>query len=252
MLLFRSILFNLLFYANLIVWMIAMLPVLAAPRRAMVAVARAWVASSLWLLRTVAGTKVAFTGREHIPAGGCIVASKHQSMLETFALVGLLDDPVYVLKRELMWIPVFGWYAWKMNSVPVRRKGGAAALASLVERAQAEVAAGRQVIIFPEGTRRAPGAPPDYKFGIAQLYSRLGVPCLPVALNTGAFWPRRKIVRRPGSVTIACLEPIAPGLPRGVFFADLQSRIEAASDALLREAGGQPAEAPARAPAAHG
>lgn len=240
MLLARSILFNILFYANLVVWMIVMLPVLAAPRTAMVRVARAWVASSLWLLRVVAGTRVAFRGVEKIPAGGCVVASKHQSMLETFALVALLDDPVYVLKRELMWIPVFGWYAWKMNSVPVRRKGGAAALADLVERARKEIAAGRQVIIFPEGTRRAPGAPPDYKFGVAQLYSRLGAPCLPVALNTGVFWPRRKVVRRPGDVVIECLEPIAPGLPRGVFFADLQARIEAASDALLVEAGGRP------------
>lgn len=240
MLLVRSILFNVLFYANLIVWMIALLPALAGPRLFMLRAVKAWVGTSIWLLRVVTGMRIEFRGADNIPSGGCIVASKHQSMLETFALVALLDDPVYVLKHELMWIPIFGWYALKMNAVPVRRKGGAAALADLVARAEIAVAAGRQVIIFPEGTRRAPGAPPDYKFGIAQLYNRLGVPCVPVALNTGVFWPRRKVVRRPGTVVFECLEPIAPGLPRGVFFADLQTRIETASDALLREAGGRP------------
>ncbi|TVR08506.1 MAG: 1-acyl-sn-glycerol-3-phosphate acyltransferase [Salinarimonadaceae bacterium] len=239
MLLARSILFNILFYTNLIAWMIALLPALAGPRAFMLRAVKAWVASSIWLLRVVAGIRIEFRGVEKIPPGGCIVASKHQSMLETFALVAMLDDPVYVLKRELMWLPFFGWYALKMNAVPVRRKGGSAALADLVARAEVAVSAGRQVIIFPEGTRRTPGAPPDYRFGIAQLYKQIGAPCLPVALNTGVFWPRRKIVRHPGTVVFECLDPIAPGLPRGVFFADLQDRIEAASDALLREAGGQ-------------
>jgi 1-acyl-sn-glycerol-3-phosphate acyltransferase len=235
MLVVRSVLFNVLYYLNLIVWMIAALPTLAMPRGAFMWVARVWAGSSLWLLRVVAGTDVEFRGVEKIPPGGLLVASKHQSLWETFALLRIFDDPAFVLKRELMWIPLFGWYAWRAESVPIDRKGGSAALAAMNKRAREEVARGRQLIIFPEGTRRAPGAPPAYKYGIAHLYSRLGVPCLPVALNSGRFWPRRKMLRHPGTIVVQILDPIEPGLPRDAFFAQLQEVIEPASNALLLE-----------------
>jgi len=237
MLVLRSILFNLAYYLNLTLWMIAALPTLVMPRRVFMRVAREWAGSSLWLLRVIAGTKVEFRGVEKIPRGGLLVASKHQSLWETFALLRIFEDPAYVLKRELMWIPVFGWYAWKARSVPINRRGGAAALVAMNQRAREEVEAGRQIIIFPEGTRRAPGAEPAYKYGIAHLYDRMGVACLPIALNSGKFWPRRKMTRHPGTIVVEVLDPIAPGLPRDAFFAQLQQTIEPASQALLHEAG---------------
>ncbi|HMB09456.1 lysophospholipid acyltransferase family protein [Saliniramus sp.] len=237
MLILRSLAFNLAYYLNLVVWMILCLPVLALPRRVFMRVARLWARSSLWLLRVIAGTRVDFRGLEKIPAGGTIVASKHQSLWETFALLVILDDPAYVLKRELMWIPVFGWYAWKARSVPVDRKGGAQALKAMVVRAREEIAAGRQIIIFPEGTRRPPGAAPAYKFGVALLYAKLRAPCLPVALNSGLYWPRRKFIRHPGTILVEILDPIGPGMPRDTFFRDLEARIEAATNGLLQEAG---------------
>ena len=237
MLILRSLAFNLAYYLNLIIWMIICLPVLALPRGVFMRVARLWARSSLWLLKVIAGTKVEFRGLEKIPPGGMIIASKHQSLWETFALLVILDDPAYVLKRELMWIPFFGWYAWKARSVPVDRKGGSQALKAMNQRAQEEIAAGRQIIIFPEGTRRPPGAPPAYKYGVAHLYAKLGAPCLPVALNSGIYWPRRKFIRHPGTIVVQILDPIGPGMPRDVFFSELQQRVEGASAALLREAG---------------
>lgn len=235
MLVFRSLLFNVAFYANLILWLIALLPFLLVPRRTFMGAVKLWARSSLWLLRMIAGTKIEVRGREKIPAGGFLVASKHQSLWETFALVPLFDDPAFILKRELMWIPFFGWYAWKGGSVPVNRKAGSQALIQMTARAREEAAHGRQIVIFPEGTRRPAGAPPAYKFGVAHLYQNLGVTCLPVALNSGLYWPRRRFIRRPGTIRVEILDPISPGLPRDVFFQTLQEDIESASDRLLAE-----------------
>ena len=235
MLAFRSHLFNAAFYANLILWLVLSLPLFLMPRKAFIRVAQAWARTSLWLLRVLAGTRVEFRGLERIPPGGLLVAAKHQSLWETFALFVILDDPAFIMKRELMWIPLFGWYAWGSGMVPVDRRAGAGALVEMNRRARAEVARGRQVIIFPEGTRRPAGAGPAYKFGVAHLYRTLGVPCLPVALNSGLFWPRRRFIRRPGTIVAECLEPIRPGLDRDAFFRELQARIEGASDRLLVE-----------------
>lgn len=235
MLALRSFLFNLAFYANLILWMIAAIPTFMMPRKVFIRTAQAWARSSLWLHRVIAGTRADFRGLERIPAGGLLVAAKHQSMWETFALFTIFDDPAYVLKRELMWIPLFGWYAWKAGMIPIDRRGGSPALAAMNRRAAAEAAAGRQILIFPEGTRRAPGAEPAYKFGLAHLYSNIGVPCLPLALNSGLYWPRRRFLRHPGTIEVEVLEPIAPGLPRDVLMSRVQTEIEAASNRLLAE-----------------
>ncbi|MDJ1157431.1 1-acyl-sn-glycerol-3-phosphate acyltransferase [Chelatococcus sp. SYSU_G07232] len=235
MLVLRSALFNLLFYANLIVWMIGALPSLLMPRRAIMRIARAWARSALWLLRVVAGTTVEYRGLENLPPGGCLVACKHQSMWETFALLTMFDDPAFILKRELTFIPFFGWLAWKADMVPVDRSGGAAALAAMLAKARKEARHGRQIVIFPEGTRRPPGAPPAYKAGIAHLYTSLGVPCLPVALNSGLYWPRRKFLRRPGTIRVEFLPPLPPGLRRQEMLAEVERRIEESSDRLLAE-----------------
>jgi 1-acyl-sn-glycerol-3-phosphate acyltransferase len=236
LILVRSIAFNLLFYLNTLLYLIVALPTFFMPYRAVIAVARAWGGANLVLLRVVAGIDCEVRGREKIPKGPIIVASKHQSALETFALLPLFDNPLFIVKRELLWIPIFGWLMNKGRMVPVDRGARSQALSAMTARAKVELADNRQLIIFPEGTRRPPGAEPRYKFGVAQLYAAEGVPCVPVALNTGLFWPRRSIRRLPGTVVIEILDPIAPGLGKDAFFKRLQRDIETATTRLIAEA----------------
>jgi 1-acyl-sn-glycerol-3-phosphate acyltransferase len=230
MLALRSLVFNALFYALIVVMVLLGLPALAT-RRATLAWARIWARLSIALLRVICGTRLEFRGVP--PRGGALVAAKHQSFLETFALVTVLDEPTYVLKRELTWLPLFGWYLSRAGMIAIDRRAGAKTFPQLNARAAEAVAAGRQLIIFPEGTRRAPGAPPAYKAGVAHLYRALGVACVPVALNTGAFWPRRKFLRRPGLAVIAFLGPIPPDLNRAEFMTRVQAAVETGSNALL-------------------
>jgi 1-acyl-sn-glycerol-3-phosphate acyltransferase len=231
----RSIAFNILFYLNLFLHLLAAIPTLVLPRRVIVEVARFWARTNIWLLRHVCGIEVDFRGLDKIPRGAVLVASKHQSMWETFALLLLLDDPAYILKRELIFIPFFGWYAWKAGMIPVNRGRRALALAEMTVCARAELARGRQIIIFPEGTRRAPGAEPSYKYGIVHLYAETGYPCVPLALNSGLFWPRRSFLRYPGTVIVEVLDPIAPGLDKAVFAERLQQVIETTTARLVAE-----------------
>lgn len=233
----RPFLLNTALYASLVIWMIAALPTLVLPRGVLMAVVRAWGRYFLWLCRVVGGMDVEFRGRERIPQGPLLVASKHQSLWETFALLAVFRDPCFVLKRELTYIPVFGWFAIKARQLPLDRRGGPAVLKALNARAREEIRrdGGRQLLFFPEGTRKAPGAEPAYRLGIAHVYEAVGVPCLPVALNAGLYWPRRSMLHRTGTILVEFLEPIPPGLSRDVFFPLLQERIETASTALLRE-----------------
>jgi 1-acyl-sn-glycerol-3-phosphate acyltransferase len=233
----RSILFNALFYLNTLFWLVVGLPTFLLPYRAIIWVAKTWGRVNLVLLRVVAGINYEVRGRDKIPAGALIVASKHQSAWETFALMTLFDNPLFILKRELQWIPVFGWLLIKGRMVPVDRGAGSQALIAMTERARIELGRGRQLIIFPEGTRRPAGAEPRYKFGVAHLYAAEGVPCLPVALNSGVFWPRRRSLHlKPGTVIVEILDPIAPGLDKDVFFKRLQDEIETATARLIAEA----------------
>jgi 1-acyl-sn-glycerol-3-phosphate acyltransferase len=210
------------------------------PYRAIIAVAKSWGRTNLVLLRAVAGIDYEMRGREKIPPGPLIVAAKHQSAWETFALLSLFDNPLFIVKRELEWIPIFGWLMIKGRMVPIDRSAGSQALIAMTGRAKVELAAGRQMIIFPEGTRRPAGAEPRYKFGVAHLYAATGMPCLPVALNSGLFWPRRSIRRLPGTVLVEILDPVAPGLDKDVFFKRLQSNIEAATARLIAESQAKP------------
>lgn len=232
----RSLIFNTAFYVAIIVQMVVFLPVLALPRRYGLWVVHNWAKSSLWLLRVICGTRVEIRGRENIPTGRAIVASKHQSFLETFALVPLLHDFAYILKRELNWIPGFGWYTTRHRMIGVTRGARGKAVQSMLDSVRTELAlADRQIIIFPEGTRRPPGAPPQYKTGVAALYEEFDLKCVPVALNTGLFWPRRRFERYPGTAVISFLPAIEPGLDRDAFLAELERRIEAETDKLLEE-----------------
>jgi 1-acyl-sn-glycerol-3-phosphate acyltransferase len=231
----RSVVFNVLFYLNLFARLIVILPTLVLPRSAIMAVVRSWARSNLWLLRVCCGIRVEFRGLEKIPPGPLLVASKHQSVWETFTLLLLFRDPTFVIKRELMWLPFFGWYAWKAAMIAVNRGKRSQALAEMTENARIELGRDRQIVIFPEGTRRAPGAEPKYKYGVAHLYAELGVPCLPIALNSGLFWPRRSFRRFPGTVILEVLDPIAPGLDKRTFADQLQRVTEEATARLIAE-----------------
>ena len=184
-----------------------------------------------------------------LPARGTLIAAKHMSMWDTVALYLLLENLVVVLKRELVRIPFYGWYAWKAGSIAIDRDGGTKALRRMVDAARAALAGGHSVLIFPEGHRMAPGAPPDYKPGVAALYGQLAVPCVPVALNSGLYWTGPGgFLKKPGKVVVEFLEPIPSGLKPRAFLAQLESRIETATAALLDEARARPVipAAPAR------
>jgi 1-acyl-sn-glycerol-3-phosphate acyltransferase len=236
MLFLRSLAFNVLAYASFLVLAILFLPTLLFGRAMVLVAARTWARSTLWLLRHVVGLKLEIRGREHLPPGGCLIASKHQSALETFGVVPDVGDFAFILKRELNWVPLFGWYTSRSGMIGIDRRGGSTTLRRLIVPARRAVAEGRRIIIYPEGTRRPIDARPDYKFGANYLYSALGVPCVPVAVNTGLFWPRRSFLRLPGTAVVEFLEPIPPGLDRRTFAAVLQDRIEAATVRLVEEA----------------
>ena len=216
----RSLVYNVLFYLLLVFWVIVAIPTFLMPRWAIMTIAGWWARSSIWLMRVICNTRVEYRGLEKIPKGPLIVASKHQSMWETFALLQFFDQPLFILKRELTWIPLFGWYLIKSNMIGVDRSAGGRALLAMTRRAGEEVRRGRQLIIFPGGhangrsVRRR-----DYKTGVAQIYVDCGVTCLPVALNSGLFWPRRTFMRYPGHAggrisRSAAARPVAPRIHR--------------------------------------
>jgi 1-acyl-sn-glycerol-3-phosphate acyltransferase len=223
------------FYVNLILFLVLGSEFFLTPRKWSIRALQAWARTSLWWLRVIAGTRMEVRGREHLPPGAVLVAGKHQSFWETFAILPLLDDPAMVLKKELTYIPFFGWFIYKFRMIAVARDAGTAALKLLMARAAEEIAAGRQVVIMPEGTRRAPDDPPDYKPGAAAIYGKLNVPCVPFALNSGLFWPRRKFLRLPGTIVLEFLPAIPAGLPRKVFQQQLEASIEAATARLVAE-----------------
>ncbi|PNG28027.1 lysophospholipid acyltransferase family protein [Methylocella silvestris] len=232
----RSILFNVAFYVNITVLAFAGLPTLLMKRGAVQDLARLWARNSLWLLDKICGLKVEFRGRENLPRGACIIAAKHQSALETFALTTQMDDFTFVLKRELMAIPFFGWYLKGAGQIGIERARRGQALAELTRQVSVAIDERRQVFIFPEGTRTLPGAAPDYKAGVAHLCAATGAVCVPVALNSGLFWPRQGFLRRRGRVVIQFLPPIAADVDKHKFMRLLQSRIEAATEELIAEA----------------
>ena len=241
MLVIRSLAFNTAFYASLIIQMIVFTPFyFLAPRDRAWFVPKFWARSSLKLQEWIARTECRIEGIENLPDGPFILAPKHQSFWDAIAFFPYLRDPVYILKRELTWIPLFGWYVAKMRMIPIHRGSRSKALKEAVAIARLRMAENRQLIIYPEGTRRAPGAEPAYKWGIVELYSALGVPVVPVAHVAGLYWPRRKFLRYPGVIHARFLPPIEPGLDKEAFHQRLIAETEAACDALLVEAAHSP------------
>ncbi|MGB6175898.1 MAG: lysophospholipid acyltransferase family protein [Methylocella sp.] len=236
MILLRSLVFHAAFYLTTAALAILGLPILLLGRHKVQAYAKFWTGSSVWLVEKICGTKIVWRGLENLPRGACIIAAKHQSTLETMALTTKGADFSYILKRELTAIPVFGWYLKGAGQVAIDRAKRGEALPDLTRQVREAIAEGRQMIIFPEGTRKPAGAPPAYKSGVAHLYVDTGAVCVPVALNTGLYWPRRGLSIHPGTVTIAFLDAIAPGLDKQSFLRLLEERIEAGTAELISEA----------------
>jgi 1-acyl-sn-glycerol-3-phosphate acyltransferase len=237
MIILRSAIFQVLFYSNCTLWFIAACIAWPLPSRFMIKFAHGWARSSLWLHEVIVGARVELRGLEHVPRGAAILASKHYSAWETMALVYRVEKPTYILKRELLRVPLFGWHLIKGGQIPIDRGSRALALAKMTELAKVAIGKGRQLIIFPEGTRRKVGAAPDYKFGVARLYGALNVPCVPVAMTSGLAWPRNTLLHYPRPILVEFLPPIPPGLEPEVFFERLQDVIETNTNRLLAEAG---------------
>jgi 1-acyl-sn-glycerol-3-phosphate acyltransferase len=244
----RSLVFNILFYLVFLFWVVVALPTFVMPRAAVMRVANWWAQSIIVLMRLICNIKVEFRGSDKIPKGPLIVAAKHQSMWETISLLRFFEAPFFVLKRELKFIPIFGLFLIKANMIAIDRSAGGRALLAMVRRAAREVRAGRQFVIFPEGTRRPVGAPPQYKPGVGQIYVACGVSCLPVALNSGLFWPRRSFMRYPGTLVVEFLDPLPAGLSRDEFLLRMRSVIEEATDRLVAAGQAEQAKLFARVP----
>jgi 1-acyl-sn-glycerol-3-phosphate acyltransferase len=232
MTLIRAALFNLLFYLWTASLAVLGLPVLIMPRRAVVWLSGFWADGAAILLRATVGLDYEVRGRANLPAGASIVAFKHQSAWETIMLGSLFDDPAIVLKRSLTFIPLFGWYLRKDRAIAIDRKAGIKALKPMIEAARQAAGEARPVIIFPEGTRTPVGQRQPYQPGVAALYLQLGVPLVPVAINSGLFWGRRAFLKRPGRIIVEILPPILPGLDRRRVMAELEDRIETATECL--------------------
>lgn len=241
----RSLAFNVGFWSWTLAMAIVGIPLLALPRRFVMGHARIWMAGTQAMLKTLVGLDYEVRGREHLPREPAILALKHQSAWETLVLLLVIDDPAIALKRELTLIPVFGWYTLRAGMIRIDRSSGAAALRSMVEGARAALLRGSPVVIFPEGTRVAPGAHRPYHPGVAALYLQLDRPVVPVALNSGLFWPRRSFAKQPGRIVVEFLPPIAPGLDRRAFMLELERRLEGATTRLVAEGRAQLAAATA-------
>lgn len=229
----RSILFVVLFYVWSVIVAVGLSPFLLGPRSWAMELMRVWARGIIWLLRVVCDVKVEVRGKEHMPKGAALVAPKHHCMFDVFAQFAFLPDACFVMKKELTWIPFFSWWGMRAKMIVVDRAGHSTALRKLIRDSKERFAENRQLLIFPEGTRSVPGAPADYKPGIAALYREIDVPVHPVATNAGVHWPKHGFMRKPGTIVFEYLEPIAPGLKRAEFMRLLQDRIETASTKLL-------------------
>jgi 1-acyl-sn-glycerol-3-phosphate acyltransferase len=236
----RSLLFLVAFYLNTAVFLLLGSWLLAAPRSWAMQGLRLHALASMWLLRVICAVGYEVRGREKLPSGACLVAAKHQSAWDSFGLIPIFRDPAMVMKAELGAIPLYGWFSHKFAHIFIRRDKGPTALKHLIRDARARAAGGREIVIFPEGTRRPPGAAPDYKPGFVALYEGLSLPCVPVALNSGLFWPRRSILRHPGTIIVEILDPVPAGLPRAEARRVIQDRIETACARLITEARAAP------------
>ncbi len=229
----RSLLFNIAMFSSTAVMCFVLIWTLLLPRRHLLNIVHLWLCQITWIEKHIGGITYRVVGKNNIPQGACIIAAKHQSAWETFKLHVLFHDPAIVLKKELLNIPIWGWYLRRSGMIPIDRGGAAKALNGMMQAAHKAAAEGRKIVIFPQGTRTAPGEQRPYKSGVAALYQELNLPVVPMALNSGLLWPKNSFMKKPGIITIEFLPPIAPGLPRAAFMTRLKDELESASDRLI-------------------
>ena len=228
----RTLIYHVLYGIWAFLMCFAFLPALVLPFWASDLISNFWSRSVFLLLRVICGLTYRIEGIEHISDSPVIYASKHQSVWDTLLFPLQIDRSAIVLKKELFWVPFFGWYAKKYGAIGIDRSAGAAAIRQLIKDARRSVEAGRPIVIFPEGTRMSPGEKGEYQSGVAALYKDLKIPVVPVVLNSGVYWPRRRLIRRPGVITMRFLSPIPPGLPRKEFMERLESDIESSQSEI--------------------
>lgn len=225
----RSALFNVLFISWTLTLGVLAFPALLFPRSAM-AVSSLWMDVTFAMLRIICGVRVVVEGVEHIPNMPVIFAAKHQSAWETLYLWRMLDNPAFILKKELIQIPIFGWYLARSKPISINRKAGKQAMRQVLEQGKQRLAAGRSIVIFPEGTRTKPGATKPYKKGVFALAEATGAQVIPVAHNAGQCWPRNSFRKYAGTITLRFLAPVEA---KQLTPSDLQEALEAASHSLL-------------------
>lgn len=236
MLLLRSIVFQACFLLwSTLVALYALIPLSLNNRPHLFGIGGVWSDGINLLLRAICNIHVRIEGTEHIPAGPAMIAAKHQSLWDTAIVLRLFRGPAIVMKQELLNIPIYGALCRAQGMIAVDRAGGAKALKAMLKDARAAADDGRKLLIFPQGTRTLPGEHVPYQPGVAALYRDLKLPVVPVALNSGFFWPKRGILRRPGTIVLRFLPPIPAGLDRETFMAELETRIESANAALEAE-----------------
>lgn len=234
MIMARSLVYHTIYGIWALLMCFVFLPSLILPFWASDLIAKFWTLSVFWMLRVTCKLDYRIEGIENISDKPVIYASKHQSAWDTLLFPYQIKKSAIILKKELFWLPFFGWYAKKYGAIGIDRGAGASAIRKMIKDARKSVAADRPIIIFPEGTRVAPGKTGDYQSGIAALYKDLNIPVIPVALNSGLYWPRRQLIRQPGVITLRFLSPIPPGLPRKEFMQCLETRIENAQSEICR------------------
>ncbi len=196
------------------------------------AIAKLWVRGIMTLAKVIVGIDAVTTGHEHVPQGACIIAAQHQSSYETYRMFLELERPTFVLKRELILIPIIGWFMTRIGLIGIDRGAGAGAMRKMLREAQAALDAGHQLIIFPEGTRTAPGTVRPYRPGIAALYAYCNAPIIPMALNSGVLWGKTRVLKLPGTIEFRFLPPLPAGMDKDTMLRELRARIDSASAAI--------------------
>ncbi len=234
----RSTLFNLFFFSwtSFLVFSLWLFMPFSVPtfRRFL----RFWPAGVFSALKGLAGIDYEVRGRENLPPGAAILAAKHQSAWDTMFFLLFDIETTYIMKTELLRIPFWGWYMRKTRNIAIDRQGGAGAMRQMIRETRSILGEGRRVVIFPEGTRVKPGEAGQYQPGIAALYAQTDAPVVPVAVNSGLFWGRRDFRKKPGTIIVEFLEPMPRGLDRKDFMAQLEDRVETATNRLVEECGG--------------
>ena len=233
MIFLRSLIFNIILILSIVLIGLLSLPMLLGPRAGVAFIRDVWIKLIIGVLRVVVGLRHEVNGLENLPNQNIIIAAKHQSAWETLALHLIFQDPAIILKKELLRLPILGWFISKVGMVPINRSGGGGALKSMIEVAKRWSDSGRPIIIFPQGTRVGVDEKLRYHPGVFAIYKALELPVVPVALNSGVFWPKQSFTKQAGTIKLEIIEPIPPGLERKEFMDLLEMKIEKTSKNLL-------------------